>query len=279
MKLVCCALTVMVLAACAKGNHSATSGTSAEGGTTSTAASGNVGRPVIPERTAAPNAATGASQPHASSAPAQPAPAIARVAGPTGRLGSKKSRARSSRDTGTTPRDTGAAASSRTSAPPTTSSSASTSSDSVKVNQFMSYDKAKKTVTIDIFAAYNTNLGGFNMNGGSSGSDTITVPEGWSVTMPVVNKDAIPHSAIIIASQMPLPVTPHEPAIPLAYTTHLTDGLQPQGGHDTMRFKTEKAGQYILACGVPGHATSGMWIHFNVSKTATVPSYAMHQSK
>lgn len=263
MKFVCCAITIVVAAACAKGSRSAAPESAGTDGTASAASAGNVASPVVRESATAPAVDTNARRSHLSRTPAQTAPAIARVAGPSGMLGSKRTR-------DTSPRDTGTAASHSASTP-----AASSASDSVKVNDFMSYDKAKKSVTIDIFAAYNTNLGGFNFNGGSSGNDTITVPEGWSVTMPVVNKDAIPHSAAVIAAQMPLPVAPHDPAIPLAYTTHLADGLQPQGGHDTMRFKASKAGEYILACGVPGHALSGMWIRFNVSKTATVPTYAM----
>ncbi len=144
------------------------------------------------------------------------------------------------------------------------------------VNQFMSYTTATKTVTLKIFAAFNSVQGGFNFNGGSMGKSTITVPLGWTVNADVVNKDAIPHSAIIIADTRPtLPNAPDTPAIQRAYTAHLTDGLQPQNGEDTMNFTAAPAGNYLLACGVPGHAPSGMYIRFVVSATATTPSYAM----
>ena len=96
-----------------------------------------------------------------------------------------------------------------------------------KVNQFMSYTAATKTVDLTLIAAFNTVQGGFNFNGGSQGKSVITVPVGWTINADVLNKDAIPHSAILIADQTPIPNAPDTPAIPRAYTAHLTDGLPP----------------------------------------------------
>jgi sulfocyanin len=144
-----------------------------------------------------------------------------------------------------------------------------------KVNDFLSYNAASKTVNLKLFAAYNSQQGGFNFNGGSNGSHTITVPVGWTVNADVINKDAIPHSAIVIADQRPIPNAPDKPAIERAYTSHLTDGLAPQNGEDTMNFKAAPAGNFLIACGVPGHAPSGMFIKFVVSATAAAPTYAM----
>ena len=144
-----------------------------------------------------------------------------------------------------------------------------------KVNQFMSYNAGTKTVNLKVFAAFNSVQGGFNFNGGSAGSQTITVPTGWTINIDVVNKDAIPHSAIIIADARPIPNAPDKPAIERAYTAHLTDGLPAQTGEDTMNFQAPATpGKYLIACGVPGHAPSGMWINFVVA-AAQVPSYQM----
>jgi sulfocyanin len=144
-----------------------------------------------------------------------------------------------------------------------------------KVNDFMSYNATTKTVNLKVFAAYNSVQGGFNFNGGSNGSQTITVPTGWKINIDVTNKDAIPHSAIIIADATPIPSAPDKAAIPRAYTAHLTDGLPPQNGEDTMNFTAPSSpGNYLIACGVPGHAPSGMWIKFVVA-TVQVPSYQM----
>jgi len=163
-----------------------------------------------------------------------------------------------------------AASAAAAAAAPATSSSASDSS--VKVNEFLSYDPAAKTVSLKLFAAHGSVNGGMNFNGASNGGSTITVPVGWSVSWNFTNEDAIPHSAIVLANKMPLPAQPQEPAIPRAYTNDVTAGL-PTNGTDHTTFKASPAGQYVIACGVPGHAPSGMWIHFDVSADAKVPSY------
>jgi sulfocyanin len=144
----------------------------------------------------------------------------------------------------------------------------------VKVNQFMSYDPGSKTVNLQLIAAFGSVNGGMNFNGGARGDETITVPEGWTVKVPFTNRDAIPHSAIILPDSLPLPAIPENPAIPGAYTKDVTAGL-PTGGTDTMTFKTAKPGNYLIVCGVPGHGPSGMYIKFVVSGTAKAPSYAM----
>jgi len=144
--------------------------------------------------------------------------------------------------------------------------------DPVKVNEFMSYNPAAKTVTLKVFSAHGSTNGGMNFNGGASGSQTITIPVGWSVAMSFTNEDAIPHSAIILPNKMPFPAQPQDPAIARAYTADVTGGLM-TGKSDQTTFKASPAGEYLLACGVPGHAPSGMWIHFNVSADAKIPAY------
>jgi sulfocyanin len=144
--------------------------------------------------------------------------------------------------------------------------------DSIPVNDFIWYDPGKRTVAILVIAALNSAQGGFNFNGGSNGNQTITVPVGWTVNVDVENHDAIPHSAIVIRDETPMPVSPDVPALPRAFTNDLASGLTPQTGHDTMNFQATAAGNYLIACGVPGHATSGMYIRFVVSPDARAPS-------
>jgi sulfocyanin len=153
-----------------------------------------------------------------------------------------------------------------------TAAPAAAADSSVKVNEFMSYDPAAKTVSLKLFAAHGSVNGGMNFNGASNGGSTITVPVGWSVSWNFTNEDAIPHSAIVLVNKMPLPAQPQDPAIPRAYTKDVTGGL-PTNGTDQTTFKASSAGQYVIACGVPGHAPSGMWIRFDVSADAKVPSY------
>jgi sulfocyanin len=141
-----------------------------------------------------------------------------------------------------------------------------------KVNEFMSYDPTAKSVSLKLYAAHGSVNGGMNFNGASNGGATITVPVGWTVSWQFKNEDAIPHSAIIISNKMPFPAQPQDPAIPRAYTADVTAGL-PTNGTDQTTFKASPAGQYVIACGVPGHAPSGMWINFVVSADAKAPTY------
>jgi sulfocyanin len=141
-----------------------------------------------------------------------------------------------------------------------------------KVNEFMSYDAAAKSISLKLFAAHGSVNGGMNFNGASNGGATITVPVGWSVSWSFKNEDAIPHSAIVLANKQPFPAQPVDPAIPRAYTVDVTAGL-PTNGTDQTTFKASTAGQYVIACGVPGHAPSGMWINFVVSADAKAPTY------
>lgn len=142
----------------------------------------------------------------------------------------------------------------------------------VKVNDFLSYDATARAVHVALIGAFGGANGGMNFNGGAKGSHTITVPVGWSVTMEFVNKDAIPHSAIVVRDTLPLPVAPEQPAIPRAYTLDVTAGL-PTGGTDQMRFTPTKPGRYLIICGVPGHGPAGMYIRLVVSSRASAPSY------
>ena len=151
---------------------------------------------------------------------------------------------------------------------------ASASPDSAGVNKFMWYATSTQTVYVDVSAALGSHNGGMNFNGGSGGSATITVPLGWKVRMKFVNLDAIPHSMIIIANQQPLPAIPQTAAFGAAYTRDLTAGLFTAQGDD-VNFTATAAGKYLMVCGVPGHAPSGMWIWFVVSADAKAPTYGM----
>jgi sulfocyanin len=113
-----------------------------------------------------------------------------------------------------------------------------------------------------------------NFNGSSSGRATITVPAGWKVLMHFTNLDAIPHSAIILPEQQPLPAIPQGAAFAGAYTVDVTAGLF-TNKTDELNFTAGAAGKYMLMCGVPGHSPSGMWIWFVVSTTAVAPGYQM----
>ena len=137
---------------------------------------------------------------------------------------------------------------------------------------WLTFDKTAKTVRFHLIAGLTGLNGALNFNGFRDGKLTLVVPVGWQTEIDFRNHDGmLPHSAEVIAPQMPLPTQPGDPAIPLAFTLKLAQGL-PSEATDVMRFAAEPAGEYLIFCGVPGHGAAGMWIRLRVSATARTPA-------
>ena len=130
-------------------------------------------------------------------------------------------------------------------------------------------DQAAKTVHMTITAGATDALNHWNFNGAHNGSMTITVPEGYAITIDFKNADpAMAHSLGIIAatSNFSAMLQP-DPVFPGAITenpTSMTEATQP-GKEATVNFTASTAGNYSMVCFIPGHAATGMWVHFNVS--------------
>lgn len=137
---------------------------------------------------------------------------------------------------------------------------------------WLSYDSASNAVKFRLIAGLTGGAkSAFNFNGFTDGELTLSVPPGASVVMSFENQDGTPHSAVLIGAGGPIPNIAGEPAIPRAYTREATAGLA-QGQTDTLRFKADPAGDYLIICGVPGHGLSGMWIRFTVAPGPGAPS-------
>jgi sulfocyanin len=132
--------------------------------------------------------------------------------------------------------------------------------------QYLSYDAASKTVTFKLVA------GPFVFNGAGNGEATLTLPPKSNVVINFVQDDGTPHSAEVATGEGPVPNSGGDPAIPRAYTNKVVEGL-PQGATDAMRFTAPDTGKYRIICGVPGHATGGMWIWMVVDPSAKTPSF------
>ncbi|HSW28692.1 MAG TPA: sulfocyanin-like copper-binding protein [Longimicrobiales bacterium] len=133
-------------------------------------------------------------------------------------------------------------------------------------------DDAAKTIHMTITAGLTDAKNHWNFNGGYDGNMTITVPEGYAVTIDLVNKDpAMAHSLGIsaVTSNFGIvePVAAFEGAITSAPAS-MTDSTLP-GETETITFTAGSAGSYSMVCFVPGHAAAGMWIRFNVSADGT----------
>jgi uncharacterized cupredoxin-like copper-binding protein len=135
-------------------------------------------------------------------------------------------------------------------------------------------DTTTKTATFQLIAGLTGLNGALNFNGFKDGGLTFTVPVSWNVVMDFTNHDGmLPHSAEVSDSVKPLPAQPVDPAFPRAQTVRLAEGLAPEQ-KDSFRFVANKAGSYLIFCGVPGHGLAGMWIRFKVSATDKRPTMA-----
>jgi hypothetical protein len=126
---------------------------------------------------------------------------------------------------------------------------------------WLATDVATKTVQFQLIAGYSGLNGALNFNGFGDGGLTLTVPVGWHVVLHFTNHDGmLPHSAAVIADgPVPAVTASISPAFSQAVTLKLQEGLT-STEHDDLKFVADTAGSYLIICGVPGHAVSGMWI-------------------
>ena len=142
-------------------------------------------------------------------------------------------------------------------------------------SSWLTVDTTAKTATFQLTAGLTQLNGGLNFNGFNDGKLTLTVPANWTVVLHFANHDAnLPHSAEVVDTTKPMPAGPVEPAaFPRAMTVRLMQGLG-SGEADSVRFVANKAGSYMIFCGVPGHGLAGMWIRLNVSPAEKRPRLA-----
>ncbi len=144
--------------------------------------------------------------------------------------------------------------------------------DPKNVGASIVWDASTKTATIPLVSGLTPNAGGWNFDGYARGETSIIVPLGTKVVMKFYNDDIVPHSAVVVAgTASSVPSAPGAPVFAGATTTRADNGLM-TGGADDMRFTADKAGKYLIVCGIPGHAQSGMWVWFEVSSRVNAPS-------
>ena len=123
---------------------------------------------------------------------------------------------------------------------------------------------------LDIVAAQAGASSPFDFNGYTHGGATITVPQGYAITIHFTNHDQAQAHSLVILNQVgdyPAAFTDPQPAFPGAITTSPTStdaGTKP-GQSETLHFTVDKPGNYAMVCVMPGHAVAGMWVHFDVS--------------
>jgi sulfocyanin len=141
----------------------------------------------------------------------------------------------------------------------------------MSVPEWMTIDETARTVTMEIHAGASDVNNYWNFNGLYAGHGSISVPQGYSVTINFTNADPTqPHSLGIDEAQESWPATfdAPEPAFAGAITPDATVGTAP-GGTASITFTADAAGDYTMVCYVPGHAVAGMHIPFVVTDSGT----------
>ncbi|MDX1578231.1 MAG: sulfocyanin-like copper-binding protein [Gemmatimonadota bacterium] len=132
-------------------------------------------------------------------------------------------------------------------------------------------DEDAGTVTIDLIAGETDANNRWNFNGYVSGEATVVVPEGFEVTINFENLDPVNmHSVGVLEPMGSYPAmfenpTPVFDGAITSNATSMTEATAPGGGSETITFTAGSAGEYALVCLIPAHATSGMYIGFEVS--------------
>ena len=141
------------------------------------------------------------------------------------------------------------------------------------VNEFLSYDAQARSVNLLLIAGYNGLNEALNYNGGARGSQGISIPLGWKVHVSVTNRDSdLQHSAIVVRQTLPPPEDLPPPSFKGASIPHLDEGIH-EGDTASFGFVADKTGNFMVACGVPGHAQGGMWMRLTVSADIDRPAY------
>jgi sulfocyanin len=151
----------------------------------------------------------------------------------------------------------------------------SAGADDQLVPTWMTVDAGAHKVTMDVVAGFNPNNSNWNFNGYYDGDMTVVVPEGWQVEITLTHRhDEVPHSLVVMADpgadNLPLQAGREQAAFSRAYSRSPEQGIS-AGDQDTIAFETNRTGDFLWFCGVPGHGQSGMWTRFAVTGDAETP--------
>jgi len=148
----------------------------------------------------------------------------------------------------------------------------------LSVPAWMTVDEAARAVTMTIVAGQSSANNYWNFNGNFGGTGGITVPEGYTVTINLENRDpAMAHSLGIgerqatYPNQFPEVVPVFEGAVTESPRS-MTESTLP-GETETITFVVDRAGDFAMICYVTGHAATGMWLPFTVSTDGSIGAF------
>ncbi|OOV12738.1 hypothetical protein BXU09_15075 [Deinococcus sp. LM3] len=138
-------------------------------------------------------------------------------------------------------------------------------------------DAAKKTASLSLVAGSDQSNAGLNFNGKHGEQSTLTVPLGWTVELHYRNAGTMPHSVVVVeapskgmAQKLPLKFSEASAAFTGAHSKNVTGGMGRTVPTEMVRFTANKAGDYLIACGVTGHAMGGQYLKLHVNVQARV---------
>jgi sulfocyanin len=137
-------------------------------------------------------------------------------------------------------------------------------------DKILASDAASKTVTVNLVAGEGSAAGGFNFNGYANGDMQVQVPTGWTVKVSYIVESSLPHSTLI-APWDERKAGSLSAAFTGSAAADFRSGIEKGDDPQTFSFTADKAGQYAIVCGVPGHDSAGMWDEFDVIDNLAAP--------
>jgi len=123
-------------------------------------------------------------------------------------------------------------------------------------------DAMRHTATVTVIAGYNGANDGLNFDGDANGKMAISIPAGYRVTVVFASKGAFPHNAVITPTKPTGTGNTFALAFPGSGPADTTAGVIAA----RYTFHATTVGAYYLVCGLPGHAATGMWGRFTVTR-------------
>ncbi|MCL6517599.1 sulfocyanin-like copper-binding protein [Alicyclobacillus sp.] len=135
------------------------------------------------------------------------------------------------------------------------------------------YALGKDPKSIDLTITAQAGDNPMNFNGFGKGDLKIKVPVGWKVNITFVNQQGqVPHSVGFVQwADRESPSGQFTPAFQGSVGDENQFKMGVTSAGEKFSFVADKAGQYAMVCGVPGHAAAGMWDEFDVDASADAP--------
>jgi hypothetical protein len=137
-----------------------------------------------------------------------------------------------------------------------------------RVTSRFAYSSAQRAAWIGVDADSRA----MSFNAAANGAETFVVPLGWTVEIRLRNGDAAPHSARVVPAQDTIPLTIARAVFAGAESPNAEVGVA-SGRSKVFRFSASRAGSYLIACAVPGHAAAGMYVRLIVDGDVSTPSW------